>query len=171
MSLAAAGQFGLELALFLPAVFALLISAEPQGVHRRITNALEGLRRRPPRGATSSAIESATSTVLYEAGTADKENDDVCSICCDVFQDKDRLRVLPCKHHFHAACIDRWLARNCTCPLCKGDITGGHHGEGDDETDEERDAAQEEPTTWRTMLMQSVGWRSDLSSTLSAFYR
>lgn len=122
LSLAAAGQFGLELALFLPAVFALVAGTQPEGViHRRIHSAMERLR--PPRGASEEAIESSTSTLLYKAGQGEKEGEEVCSICCDAFQEDDKLRELPCKHQFHAACVDEWLARNRTCPLCKADIT------------------------------------------------
>ena len=35
----------------------------------------------------------------------------------------DTLRVLPCEHEFHEACIDRWLT-TCSgkCPFCRTDI-------------------------------------------------
>lgn len=152
LSLAAAGQFGLELALFLPAVFALLAGSRTEGFHGRIQEAIEGLR--PPHGASESAIESSTSTLLYQAGKAGADNEDVCSICCDVFQENDRLRVLPCKHHFHAACVDRWLCRNCTCPLCKGDITCGGRQQEEDEV------------RGQTALVRALTLRSDMSGNI-----
>jgi len=48
---------------------------------------------------------------------------DVCPICLDDYQDDDLLRILPCKHEFHAACVDQWLIhRKRYCPLCKYDV-------------------------------------------------
>ena len=31
----------------------------------------------------------------------------------------DELRVLPCKHAEHAACMDQWLRVNKCCPICQ----------------------------------------------------
>ena len=42
-----------------------------------------------------------------------------CSICLSDFFEKSMVRVLPCKHLFHAACIDPWFARSTACPNCK----------------------------------------------------
>ncbi|KAG0205919.1 hypothetical protein BGX28_002561 [Mortierella sp. GBA30] len=39
-----------------------------------------------------------------------KENDAIeCVICLEDFEDETELRVLPCKHEYHVACIDNWL--------------------------------------------------------------
>ncbi|XP_059312851.1 E3 ubiquitin-protein ligase At1g63170-like [Lycium ferocissimum] len=45
-----------------------------------------------------------------------------CCICLCAYEDGIELRELPCRHHFHAACIDKWLYINATCPLCKFNI-------------------------------------------------
>jgi hypothetical protein len=41
-----------------------------------------------------------------------------CSICTDDFEIGQDVRVLPCNHNFHPACIDPWLLNvSGTCPL------------------------------------------------------
>ncbi|KAK2989053.1 hypothetical protein RJ640_018842 [Escallonia rubra] len=45
-----------------------------------------------------------------------------CCICLSAYDDGAELRELPCGHHFHSACVDKWLYMNATCPLCKYNI-------------------------------------------------
>jgi len=45
-----------------------------------------------------------------------------CAICYEELKDGDVLRSLPCMHDFHAACVDEWLIRKRTCPLCRKSI-------------------------------------------------
>ncbi|XP_024453463.1 E3 ubiquitin-protein ligase At4g11680 isoform X1 [Populus trichocarpa] len=45
-----------------------------------------------------------------------------CCICLSAYEDGAELRQLPCGHHFHCTCVDKWLYINATCPLCKYDI-------------------------------------------------
>ncbi|EEF50474.1 E3 ubiquitin-protein ligase At1g63170 [Ricinus communis] len=45
-----------------------------------------------------------------------------CCICLSAYEDGTELRQLPCQHHFHSTCIDKWLYINATCPLCKLNI-------------------------------------------------
>ena len=52
---------------------------------------------------------------------------DSCSVCLDEFKSGEVIRVLPCTHPFHRDCVDKWLYKKHTCPLCKFDIIKGEH--------------------------------------------
>jgi len=46
-----------------------------------------------------------------------------CSICLADFDQADKVRPLPCGHHFHVSCVDTWLIRTASCPMrCHTDI-------------------------------------------------
>ncbi|XP_042480143.1 RING-H2 finger protein ATL39-like [Macadamia integrifolia] len=43
-----------------------------------------------------------------------------CSICLGEYQEKEVLRIMPkCSHNFHLSCIDVWLQKQSTCPVCR----------------------------------------------------
>ncbi|XP_031250578.1 E3 ubiquitin-protein ligase ATL42-like [Pistacia vera] len=43
-----------------------------------------------------------------------------CAVCLSKFEDIEILRLLPkCKHAFHINCIDQWLEKHSSCPLCR----------------------------------------------------
>ncbi|CAM9403539.1 unnamed protein product [Ectocarpus sp. 12 AP-2014] len=47
-----------------------------------------------------------------------------CIVCFGDYEPGDRLARLPCRHVYHAQCIDEWLdrAKLPSCPLCKTDL-------------------------------------------------
>ena len=53
----------------------------------------------------------------YAAGMWEEE-DRRCSICLGEAEVGEQVRVLACRHHFHRLCIDQWLLKKPTCPLC-----------------------------------------------------
>ncbi|KAK9757987.1 hypothetical protein RND81_01G198800 [Saponaria officinalis] len=60
-----------------------------------------------------------TDTPIERALSAE---DAECVICLSAYDDGSEIRELPCRHHFHCDCIDKWLHMNATCPLCKYNI-------------------------------------------------
>lgn len=46
----------------------------------------------------------------------------ICVVCYCEFESRQRVRVLPCSHEFHAKCVDKWLKNNRTCPVCRADV-------------------------------------------------
>jgi hypothetical protein len=56
-----------------------------------------------------------------------------CCICITAYDDGAELRELPCGHHFHCTCVDKWLHINSTCPLCKYNILKSSSSGNDDE--------------------------------------
>ncbi|XLR10097.1 hypothetical protein HN51_046686 [Arachis hypogaea] len=46
--------------------------------------------------------------------------DTQCVICLADFREREVLRIMPkCNHTFHLSCIDIWLRKQSTCPVCR----------------------------------------------------
>ncbi|XP_025811138.1 RING-H2 finger protein ATL56-like [Panicum hallii] len=46
-----------------------------------------------------------------------------CAVCLEAARAGERWRAMPaCRHAFHAACVDRWLARSPACPVCRAAV-------------------------------------------------
>ncbi|GAQ77739.1 hypothetical protein KFL_000030180 [Klebsormidium nitens] len=52
-------------------------------------------------------------------GESTEGRDTSCAICLVDYEEGALLRPLPCGHAFHTACIDTWLKKDPSCPLCK----------------------------------------------------
>jgi hypothetical protein len=66
----------------------------------------------------SNADAGATSTAISPEPPAAETEAPGCSICTEDFERGQDVRVLPCKHSFHPACVDPWLLNvSGTCPL------------------------------------------------------
>lgn len=46
-------------------------------------------------------------------------DEEKCLICLSEYQESEKLRILPCSHRLHKDCVDKWLNRNRTCPVCR----------------------------------------------------
>ncbi|KAI0513176.1 hypothetical protein F5B22DRAFT_647989 [Xylaria bambusicola] len=92
--------------------------------------------------------EGAPATTGSTQNKADKEPENEedhlqCSICTEDFTKGEDVRVLPCDHKFHPACVDPWLVNvSGTCPLCRLDLRPPEDAEGEeDDTPATQDAA------------------------------
>ncbi|CAD8181697.1 unnamed protein product [Paramecium octaurelia] len=51
-----------------------------------------------------------------------KDLQDNCAICLDPLSNQQPIKTTPCKHIFHAKCIEKWLQKNQFCPFCRFDL-------------------------------------------------
>ena len=68
------------------------------------------------RGLSRRDIDSLPS-FIYTAGLY-ADDDRRCSICLGDLEVGERVRQLRCSHRFHQPCVDEWLQKKPTCPLC-----------------------------------------------------
>jgi len=111
-----------------------LNGAEPSDVaenYEALLNLAERLGEAKPRGLSRQEIENLPS---YHFNPDDVQESDqtICVVCMCDFENKQRLRVLPCNHEFHAKCVDKWLKTNRTCPICRGDASQKEDGQDSD---------------------------------------
>ncbi|XP_062200781.1 probable E3 ubiquitin-protein ligase RHB1A isoform X2 [Phragmites australis] len=46
------------------------------------------------------------------------DEEDVCPICLEEYDEGNPRSVTKCEHHFHLCCILEWMERSDTCPVC-----------------------------------------------------
>ncbi|KAI3455685.1 hypothetical protein Pfo_012348 [Paulownia fortunei] len=65
-------------------------------------------------------------TIMQERLTEVEEEESVeldCVVCLCQVTRGEKYKFLPnCNHGFHARCIDAWLQRHSTCPLCRSPV-------------------------------------------------
>jgi hypothetical protein len=73
------------------------------------------------RGLSEGTISRLRRITYGEAKTPDIDALTQCAVCLEHYEEGDKLLVLPCdrRHNFHAECIEPWLQRMNTCPLCQ----------------------------------------------------
>lgn len=65
------------------------------------------------------ASELDTSSLISYNNHMYNQEDAICAICLNNYMEYDQLRLLPCQHHFHAICVDRWIMERRKCPVCR----------------------------------------------------
>ena len=51
-----------------------------------------------------------------------RTDSDTCIICMDKFTTGCKYKKLPCKHEYHADCLNQWLENSKKCPVCGQEI-------------------------------------------------
>ncbi|XP_009801756.1 NEP1-interacting protein-like 1 [Nicotiana tabacum] len=76
------------------------------------------------KGLTGDFVEKIPKIVISNDNNVDDTGERVsCSVCLQDFQLRETVRCLPqCHHMFHLLCIDTWLLRHGSCPLCRRDL-------------------------------------------------
>lgn len=80
-------------------------------------------RGNPAQGADIDALPSRTLQGTDHLGEQTK-----CLICLEEFGDGDDVMTLPCLHIYHKKCVEQWLGRDNSCPVCKTPIGGNPSG-------------------------------------------
>ncbi|XP_027174730.1 RING-H2 finger protein ATL57-like [Coffea eugenioides] len=69
---------------------------------------------------SSSELEGAVGS---SSSTSVEEYNNECSICLALFEENERVKVIPgCMHVFHSECVDKWLQNKASCPLCRSNL-------------------------------------------------
>ncbi|CAN6804976.1 unnamed protein product [Brassica oleracea] len=103
----------------------------------------------------SRRLVKAMPSLIFSSVHEDNTTAFTCAICLEDYNVGDKLRVLPCRHKFHAVCVDSWLTSWRTfCPVCKRDA---------------RTANGEPPASESTPLLSSAASSFHSSSALSSF--
>nr|GLL40424.1 receptor homology region, transmembrane domain-and RING domain-containing protein 2-like [Ipomoea trifida] len=102
----------------------------------------------------SSRLVKAMPSLIFTAVVEDNCTSVTCAICLEDYSVGDKLRVLPCRHKFHAMCVDAWLTSWRTfCPVCKRDA---------------RTSTGDPPASESTPLLSSSASLSSLGSVRSS---
>ncbi|XP_021280539.1 RING-H2 finger protein ATL39-like [Herrania umbratica] len=71
-------------------------------------------------GGLEPMVVAAIPTLRFNREAFSSIEDAQCSICLGDYQEKELLRIMPkCGHNFHLSCIDIWLRKQSTCPVCR----------------------------------------------------
>lgn len=70
---------------------------------------------------TREQVEQLRVSIFERDFSVPEGEEEKCSICLQLLEDREEVKRLPCRHLYHPLCIDTWLQRNCHCPVCKSD--------------------------------------------------
>ncbi|KAK8578721.1 hypothetical protein V6N13_142002 [Hibiscus sabdariffa] len=128
---ALASIIGIAVCCCLPCIIAILYAmADQEGASKEDIDQLSKFKFRKIGDDEKAAgdVQGPVWGIMIECGTDSpmeqvlSQDDAECCICLSAYDDGVELRELPCGHHFHCDCVDKWLYINATCPLCKYNI-------------------------------------------------
>jgi len=72
-----------------------------------------------PSANSQSQSSSLSSPAAAAAATEAAEAARTCDVCMGEYAAGEELKTLPCFHTFHRGCIDEWLKKRMSCPVCR----------------------------------------------------
>ncbi|XP_014217227.1 E3 ubiquitin-protein ligase RNF181 [Copidosoma floridanum] len=79
---------------------------------------LLGEQERLPPPASKEAVQSLEEVEFK----GDNEKKGQCPVCLKEFEKGITAKLMPCKHTFHKECIEPWLEKTNSCPLCRHEL-------------------------------------------------
>ncbi|XWS24802.1 hypothetical protein CRYUN_Cryun27aG0016200 [Craigia yunnanensis] len=108
----------------------------------------------------SRRLVKAIPSLIFTAVLEDNCTSRACAICLEDYTVGEKLRILPCRHKFHAFCVDSWLTTWRTfCPVCKRDA---RTFTGEPPASESTPLLSSTPSSMSSSVLSSV--RSSLAS-------
>jgi len=99
-----------------------------QGVMETMANHTipsDGPSTQQPEGGPPPASQKTLRTIPLITVSEDDLTDETnreCCICLDANEIGSTVKRLPCGHLFHPECIDSWIKKHCTCPVCRYEL-------------------------------------------------
>lgn len=98
-------------------------------LERMFQTLLDSQRSGSPLGGNRSAYPPASTQTIKNLPTIVVSKRDLedgcnkeCSICFLDFNVNDKVSRLQCGHFFHTECVNEWLQKKCTCPICRWEL-------------------------------------------------
>ncbi|XP_074326533.1 putative RING-H2 finger protein ATL21A [Apium graveolens] len=106
--------------------FFICFTKSPNGNNQDAELALQSVN--DSQGLDETTIESYTKVIIGESRRLPAgPNDITCPICLSDYHANETLKCIPeCQHCFHSECIDEWLRRKGTCPVCRNSPSPAH---------------------------------------------
>uniref|UniRef100_A0A5B6ZLD9 Putative NEP1-interacting protein-like 1 n=1 Tax=Davidia involucrata TaxID=16924 RepID=A0A5B6ZLD9_DAVIN len=75
------------------------------------------------RGLSQDSMKKLPTQIFHSSEAMGPCHESSCTICLEDFKNGVFIRILPsCRHTFHLHCIDEWLTRHGSCPICREDV-------------------------------------------------